>query len=195
MHSKSQILGARTPVRWRTIAAVPFVLLLFGAGLLRGDQSSPGDAARYVLRPITEIQLDVSLPQGEAPEDLAASVFEEAGTLYQPSGSSRPWPLYVFWWEAPATCHQPLYFEEVNLERYGYRHGLAQPVLSAAHFFGTVPALPYLIAAEPPRECVYTLGHYRPGSAAPYRIHYPPLSLKGALAEAGVLTGLFLVIP
>ena len=67
-------------------------------------------------------------------------------------------------------CHRPLYFEEINLERYGYGCGWClQPGASAAHFFGTVPALPYLMTVDCPHECIYTLGHYRPGSCPPWR--------------------------
>ena len=178
-------------------------------GVLPADAASGRQAAENVepnvltvsrdsgfsLKPIREIDLDISPPSGEEPEGRAEDLFAGAGVIHMPAGISRPWALYAFWWEAPATCHQPLYFEEVNLERYGYRHSMIQPAVSAAHFFATVPALPYLIAAEPPCDCVYTLGHGRPGSAVPYRIHYPPLSLKGAIAEAGVVTGLFFAIP
>ena len=70
-----------------------------------------------------------------------------------------------------------------------------QPVLSGAHFFATVPALPYKMAVDPPWACVSTLGHYRPGSPAPYRVIYPPLSVRGALAEAAVVIGGIVLIP
>ena len=50
-------------------------------------------------------------------------------------------------WDAPALCHNPLYFEDVNLERYGYSLRYArvfQPVVSGAEFFvtGAGDALP-----------------------------------------------------
>lgn len=99
-------------------------------------------------------------------------------------------------WEAPATCHYPLYFEEVNLERYGYSHfGCLQPVASAAHFFGTVPLLPYKMTLHPSRECLYTLGHYRPGSCVPYRINQLPLRLSAAAVEGLVVTSAVFLIP
>jgi hypothetical protein len=129
------------------------------------------------------------------PDDYAGPRFLEAGEKRMPEGASREWPLYAFWWEAPATMHRPLYFEQPNLERHGYSRGLAQPLLSGAHFFATVPALPYLMGARSPHQPIYTLGHYRPGSWAPLQCYYPPLSLKGALAEGGALTGLIFLIP
>jgi hypothetical protein len=147
------------------------------------------------LRPLTQVTLDIRPVPGAVPPDVAAHKFDQAGQVSQPTGACRPWHPSVFWWEAPATCHQPLYFEEINLERYGYSHGIAQPFLSAAHFFGTVPALPYLMSVDKPRECIYTLGHYVPGSRAPYHTHLPPPSLRAGVAEAAVMTGLIFVLP
>jgi len=161
-----------------------------------GDESSETpDLNEDGLKSICEVTLDIRPEEGELPRDLAAVKFQKEGEVRHLPGTNRPWPLYEFWWEAPAFCHRPLYFEEVNLERYGYSHGLAQPLLSGAHFFGKIPALPYLMTAEPHRDCVHTLGHYPPGSYAPYHIHYPPLSLRAAAVEAAVVTGLIFAIP
>jgi len=161
-----------------------------------GDEpSQSADLNEDGLKPISEVTLDIRPEEGELPRDLAAAKFHDAGEVRHLPGTNRPWPLYEFWWEAPAVCHRPLYFEEVNLERYGYSYGRLQPFLSGAHFFGKVPALPYLMTAEPHRDCVYTLGHYPPGSYAPYRLHYPPLSLRAAAVEAAVVTGLIFAIP
>ena len=110
----------------------------------------------------------------------------------------RLWEPLGYCWESPALCHRPLYFEEVNLERYGYtspRMRLLQPAVSGARFFATVPALPYLINARPPCECVYTLGHYRPGSCVPYRRHWPELRVLPTSVEAAAATGLVFLIP
>lgn len=106
----------------------------------------------------------------------------------------RAFDVTAWTWKASNLCHKPLYFEEVRLERYG--HSLPpfiQPVASAAHFFVSVPLLPYKMGLELPNECVYTLGYYRPGSCAPYHIPGIPLSVRGALFEAGLVGGLFLV--
>ena len=49
----------------------------------------------------------------------------------------RDWTMTTFTWTASALCHKPLYFEHVELERYGHSGGpFIQPVMSAAHFFG-----------------------------------------------------------
>ncbi|MCU0981603.1 MAG: hypothetical protein MUF25_20830 [Pirellulaceae bacterium] len=147
------------------------------------------------LRTIRGLSVDIRPAAGDLPGSPASARFAELGEVRHELGTSRAWPSSCYGWEAPAVCYRPLYFEQVNLERYGYSCGVAQPLVSAAHFFGTIPALPYLIAAQPCGECVYTLGHYRPGSCAPFHLYRPPLSLRGAAAEAGVVTGLIFAIP
>ena len=106
-----------------------------------------------------------------------------------------PTPI-VFTWKASALCHKPLYFEDVQLERYG--HGicpLLQPALSGVRFWVTIPFLPYLMGTYPPTECVYDLGYYRPGSCAPNMIQPCPISLRGGLIEAGAIVGAAYAIP
>jgi hypothetical protein len=101
----------------------------------------------------------------------------------------RSFSPMTFTWKATGTCHKPLYFEDVQLERYGHSwNPVVQPFMSAAHFFVSIPLLPYQMGLHPPNECMYTLGYYRPGSCAPYVIEPIPLSLRGALLEAGAAT-------
>ena len=102
----------------------------------------------------------------------------------------------TYTWTASGLCHKPLYFEDVQLERYGHMWGpWVQPFMSGAHFFLTVPILPYKMGLEPPNECIYTLGYYRPGDCAPYMIEPFPWSLRGAMYEAGAWVGGVFVIP
>ena len=109
---------------------------------------------------------------------------------------TRAWLPTTFTWKASGLCHKPLYFEDVHLERYGHSWGpLAQPVLSGAHFFLTFPILPYKMGLYPPRECIYTLGYYRPGSCAPYMLDPLPISVRAALFEAGAWVGGVYLIP
>jgi len=67
--------------------------------------------------------------------------------------------------------------------------------LSGAHFFATVPLLPYKMAVDPACECIYTLGHYRPGSPVPHQIHRFPLRPVAGGVEAVAITGLIYAIP
>ena len=93
-------------------------------------------------------------------------------------------------------CHQPLYFQEINLERYGHnRLGPFQPIYSGVHFFSNVLILPYRMVADHPHECDYTLGQYRPGSCVPFQVHWLPLRPEAGVAEAGIIIGLLFLIP
>ncbi len=147
-------------------------------------------------KPIGALTTNIIASRGELPADYAAARFEKEGTQFHIVGTSRPWLELVYDWEATSFCHGPLYFEEPNAERLGHTAGLAQPVVSGAHFFARIPALPYMTAAEPPLfTCTYTLGHYRPGSYAPFRYIRLPLSISGAVAQTGVVMGLVYLIP
>jgi len=108
----------------------------------------------------------------------------------------RQWPQTCFTYNAPLPCTSGAYFEHVQVERYGHSWGpFLQPVMSAAHFYGSVLFLPYKMGLTPPSECVYTVGYYRPGSCAPYMIDPIPLSVRAGLMQAGATVGLAYAIP
>lgn len=117
-------------------------------------------------------------------------------TLGGASFRPRQWSETVYLWKASGLCHKPLYFEQVQLERYGHSWGpCLQPLVSGAHFFMTLPVLPYKMGIRTPTECVYTLGYYRPGSCAPYMIDPVPFTWRAAFFEAGAWTAGALIIP
>lgn len=139
------------------------------------------------LKRINEITTNISPEAGDFPQEC--SLGDE---IFQP----RNWAMTTYTWKASGLCHKPLYFEQVGLERYGHTAGpVLEPFIAGAHFFGTFPILPYKMGMDPPWECVYDLGYYRPGSCAPRLIYMPGLSLRGALVEAGVWTGMVFLIP
>ncbi len=103
----------------------------------------------------------------------------------------RFWAPQTVTWTASSLCHKPLYFENVQLERYGHTHGpIAQPIRSTVHFFVSLVSVPYQTAIHPPNECQYALGFYRPGDCAPWLKDPIPISLRGAGRQALVVTGL-----
>jgi hypothetical protein len=152
-----------------------------------------------ILRPITEVTADATLPAGLLPDQVEHEGDAPRAEMMPEVGDPRlmgGWGDNVFNWSAAKSYHYPLYFEEVNLERYGYQcHPLAQPFVSGAHFFLTVPTLPYQMTVHPPKECIYTLGHYRPGSCAPWQRNRLPWDPRAAAVEAGVVVGLVFLIP
>jgi len=169
-------------------------------------------------RPIGDLRASLAAPTPAAPENLARPHLAEAGVAPQPGGLGRGWCLEPFSWDATAMRHRPAYFEEPNLERMGYYYGLPglkhnkltcntglcawmpedellQPFVSAAHFYGRVAVMPYLMGADCPLEEVYSLGEDRPGSYLPYRKYLMPLSLRGAIYQGAAATGLAYMIP
>jgi hypothetical protein len=110
--------------------------------------------------------------------------------------SGRTWPQTCYTWKASGLCHKPLYFEQPHMERYGHSWGpVLDSVVSGAHFFASVPLLPYRMGLEPPCECIYPLGHYRPGSCAPRYIEPWPFSIRGGALQATAVTGLIFAVP
>lgn len=139
---------------------------------------------------LAAIDLDIRVG-GRAGNDYPCECRLE-GDSYEP----RRFATTMFTWKAAGNCHKPLYFEDWQLERYGHSHGpLADPFFSAAHFFVTLPVLPYKMGVELPWECVYPLGYYRPGSCAPWTVPAVPISLRGFAVEAATITGIVFLVP
>jgi len=139
------------------------------------------------LKSIRQITADISVK----PEYLTGSIrLPQECPLSNEPFRPRRWHCTTFAWTAATTCHNPLYFEDEQLERYGHSWGnVKQTTVSAIQFFATVPLLPYYMGVYPPNECIYDLGQYRPGSCAPYYLDPLPLSVRGALYE-GTFLGL-----
>jgi hypothetical protein len=118
-------------------------------------------------------------------------------TVSQETFAGRAWMPQTLTWKASNLCHKPLFFENVQLERYGHSHGpFSQPVHSTVHFFKSLALLPYNTGINPPNECRYALGYYRPGNCAPWLEEPFPISLAGAQHQTRAMVGLgFLITP
>jgi hypothetical protein len=125
------------------------------------------DAEFERIRPLREVGTSIAPPPGELPANMAQRRFANEPTTVAAELSGRGWMEFAYLWQASAMSYQPLYFEEPNLERYGHSaRCILQPPLSGAHFLFAVPALPIRMVLERPWQCVYPLGHARPGSPA-----------------------------
>lgn len=99
-------------------------------------------------------------------------------------------------WYASNLCHKPLYFEDIQLERYGHTKGpIRQPVRSAANFLIRTALLPYQMALHPPNECQYPLGLYRPGNCAPYLRTPFPWNRQALVRQASFVSSGISIIP
>ncbi|TWT57437.1 hypothetical protein KOR42_07980 [Thalassoglobus neptunius] len=119
---------------------------------------------------------------------------------FQPLPSSgdfeRNYGTTHYQWMASNLASDPLYFEDVQLERYGHTYpcGL-QPFVSAGKFGVQLIGLPYQMALNPVWDEHYALGYYRPGDCAPKLCYRIPWNKKAAATAAGVYTGLIFLFP
>ncbi|QDU82826.1 hypothetical protein Pla110_45890 [Polystyrenella longa] len=131
--------------------------------------------------------------QGENDEYKVCPEIEE---LTDAEYVSRHIPPAHYAWEAPNLYYNPLYFEDVQLERYGHTYWEPiQPFVSIGKFSTQLVGLPYQMAIDPPLKKVYPLGYYRPGECAP-KLHYQiPWNTKAAAVQAGATAGAILLVP
>ena len=130
------------------------------------DQNDPESKSGFVWPELSiqEIRIDPRIPSEKIPEDRSYMLSQKF---------SRGWSDFVaigknYRWQAPCIRYQPLYFEDIALERYGQcRSGLVQAIASSGHFFKSAALLPFHMRHDPPYSCEYPLGYCRPGNCAP----------------------------
>ena len=122
---------------------------------------------------------------GQTPVVQAATANEMLGEMVSVKSHNRD-ELFAY---------HPLYFEEVNLERYGRTCGPIQPALSGLRFFATIPSLPYAMSVHNPYKTYTTRWPYEAGWGAPKVKELRPLEAKPCLVQAGAITGLLFVLP
>jgi len=128
---------------------------------------------------------------GIANPDVSDAVFETASPaasdhVHLPAGLSL----------SSTSLHQPLYFEESNLERYGTsKHRHLQPIRSGLHFGVTAATLPYRMATQLPGR-VYRYEHpFEAGRYGHREKTLPPTDKRGILAQGTVVVGLIFLLP
>lgn len=120
---------------------------------------------------------------------------DEVGLGEEPF-TPRSIPPSVFAWKASNVHYNPLYFEDVPLERYGHTYGdCVQPFVSLGKFGVQLVGLPYQMALDPPCKKVYPLGYYRPGEPAPKLCYQIPFNARAAAVTAGFYTGMAAILP
>jgi hypothetical protein len=171
---------------------------------------SPLNSKPIALRPITDILpfFDYSptgddpcehlcpLPEGLCPPD-PNQLCPQPLEMPMSGSAERYFPHLEFYWSASNLYHNPLYFENPALERYGHAHfnDCVEPAYSMARFGVQFVGLPYQMALDCACRRQYALGWYRPGDFAPKLIYQPPLNARAAATAAAVYTGLFFLVP
>ncbi len=169
------------------------------------EQSSTSESNRWqpgfgtVARPLSSIRLGAALsPVNSRGENLSVPpgfddlkiprIIENhyiAGNWMPSHPPRNEYPLR----------HQPLYFEDPNLERCGDSNGCLTEFTSIAHFGFRIPILAYLMASYPPHDCVRSLPDCPTCSKFGAEAYLPPPTAKAIAAQAASTTGLFFLIP
>ena len=168
----------------------------------RADQKYRADLARECEEGLQELRIktlaaiDLHQRLDIAAKGTELTHFPVSCPIDDSEFTPRDWDEMYIAWTASGLCHKPLYFEEAQLERYGHSTGpYTQPAVSMAHFFGSLVVLPYSMGLKTPNECVYALGHYRPGNCAPYMLPAVPFTPRAALFQAGAVLGTISILP
>jgi hypothetical protein len=126
--------------------------------------------SEWPQKSINQISIDPRDTAERKPADNSAELIDSASPDHWYNAS---YGYQVVEWTAPNLRYNPLYFEDVGLERYGQVHwGHWDPVRSSMLFYGGVLVLPYNMLKISPHDCETPLGFARPGSPAPETHNY-----------------------
>jgi len=151
------------------------------------------------LRGITEISpFPDYKPAGTEPNQKSAATLPEFWAKHNMDKpfQRRSFEDVLYTWEASNLYHNPLYFQDAPLERYGHTyHPVLQPFMSVKLFTVQLLGLPYQMTIDPIHKKMYTLGWYRPGECVPQLYYQVPWNKEAGAVETGVATGLFFLFP
>jgi hypothetical protein len=151
-----------------------------------------------ITGPLTRISLSSALRRESVkgtplkePHNDARKTFAAVGVQYEHSFARQFRPnrnLHPIW-------YKPLYFEDPNLERCGKGVGVFNEALSAVRFFGRVPALPTMLANNPPCQCVRALPDCPTCHKFGHETYLSVPEPDGALLQIAATVGLIFLIP
>jgi HEAT repeat protein len=109
-----------------------------------------------------------------APPSYGKDKLTAGGKEYHIPGYRRGFVPVGFGWDSPAVCFRPLYFQDINLERYGINYGCFEIARSTLLFTKNVILFPYHLIVQPGCENIYTLGYDRPNNCMPMYCYHMP---------------------
>ena len=159
----------------------------------------PQKQPESVLRPLKSISLATSLDaysiDGKSlktPDDIAATLNRvpveqhfTAAPWHRTHPIRNTFPIY----------HQPLYFENPNLERCGQSSGGLTEFVSVTKFAAQISVLPMQAAAQPPCRTVLALPDCPAGSRFTTCQLMPPVNSTTVAFQSAVIIGLIFLIP
>ncbi|MEY2726465.1 MAG: hypothetical protein ACK6D6_18195 [Planctomyces sp.] len=194
-------------LRHPTLARMQSVQQSTNEALARPDVATDAKVSiDSLFRPLSSVQL-ASKAEGREGESTSLSLqalidgkrasANAADYLLpaRPGSGPAPGTMRLAVRESYVLYHNPLYFEDADLERCGASSGWLTPAASVAQFVVDAALLPYRMAVDPPTSKVRDLGDCRTGSEYSADTNGLPVSLRGLAAEAGVITALIFIIP
>lgn len=166
--------------------------------------SGPSDdvMAELRLNPIRSIEIRKAVkvpPLGALENPKLREPADQALAVLRKRPPYKFWPVYREPWTASrdsfAFHHNPLWFEDPNLERCGRGLRNFSSLASAVHFSGNIAILPYRMTAEPAYSCVRTLPDCTVCQRYGCEAYLPPWSWRAAAVQAAAITGLIYVVP
>jgi hypothetical protein len=149
--------------------------LILGLDVCEGQQSRDSDPPAQLPRketgrlPKVPTVESMMRPDGSTERFLSRtpteSAYEKASAVATDrtrSDTETPWVGSRAGWTAPEFYTRPLYFEQVQLERYeSSAPAWVRPTVSYSQFLTAIPLLPFKVFATRPRDRVYTVGHHK----------------------------------
>lgn len=164
--------------------------------------SSDEVLAELKLNPIRSIEIRkaVQVPPLTAMEDpKLREPADQALSILRKRPAKKFWPVYREPWTASrdsyAFHHNPLWFEDPNLERCGRGFGILSSGSSALQFCANIPILPYRMTAEPYGNCVRSLPDCTVCQKFGHSAYLPPWSWRAAAVQGAAVTGFIYLIP
>ena len=153
--------------------------------------------AEVRVKTIQEVRVGgITVPDDELREFSRLEADRYHVTFGEQDFTPRAFAPSVALFEAPDLWYYRLYFQDSPLERYGHTyHPVIQTVVSPLRFGVQLVGLPYQMAIDPPWCMESGLGWLDPGENNPKLLYQIPWNTKAAIVEAGVVTGLFYLIP
>ena len=168
------------------------------------EVSGPSDdvMAELRLNPIHSIEIRKAVkvpPLGDMENPKLREPADQAKAVLRKRPPYKFWPVYREPWTASrdsfAFHHNPLWFEDPNLERCGRGFRNFSSMASVVHFSGNIAILPYRMTAEPAYSCVRTLPDCTVCQRYGCDAYLPPWSWRAAAVQAAAITGLIYAVP
>lgn len=162
----------------------------------------PSDDVLAELKPVRtiEIRKAIEVPKlAEMDDPQLREPADQARAMLRKRPPFKFWPVYRDPWVANrdsyAFHHNPLWFEDPNLERCGRGKGSLTSVASFLQFNANVAFLPYRMTAQPPFSCVRTLPDCTVCQKFGCDAYLPPWSLPATAVQGAAIFGFIYAIP